>query len=311
MTPELKAAVGRYLERRGGSPMRPAAAQLSSRYREGGTSAAIDLAAYLTVRLPATFAAVSYAMAEVRRLRPSFAPRSFLDAGAGPGTAAWAASELWPGLEAVTFLDNDPQFLALALELAQAGPNAAVRAARGVQGDMSGNLPAAELVTAAYALAELPANRQEQAIAALWQASRDHLILVEPGTPGGFARLRAARDQLLAAGAVLVAPCPHAGQCPMAGEDWCHFAVRLPRSRAHMHAKQAHVPFEDEKFSYVAVARDGAPSAGARILAPPVKAKPGLTFKLCTPQGLEWRHIARRAAAAYKAHRKKDWGDLL
>ena len=37
--------------------------------------------------------------------------------------------------------------------------------------------------------------------------------------------------------------------------DWCHFTQRLPRSRAHKQIKEADVPFEDEKFSYVALTR--------------------------------------------------------
>ena len=43
--------------------------------------------------------------------------------------------------------------------------------------------------------------------------------------------------------------------------DWCHFTQRLPRSRAHKQIKGAELPFEDEKFSYVALTR--APAARA------------------------------------------------
>ena len=97
----------------------------------------------------------------------------------------------------------------------------------------------------------------------------------------------------------------------MAGEDWCHFSVRLARSRAHMHAKAARVPFEDERFAYLALAREGAPGQGARIIAPVQHAKPGLTLRLCEEGGIVQRHIARRDAPAYKQARKLDWGDLL
>ena len=78
-----------------------------------------------------------------------------------------------------------------------------------------------------------------------------------------------------------------------------------------MHAKAAVAPFEDEKFAYLAVSRDGALSGGARVLSPPIARKPGITFSLCTKAGLETRHIARRDAEAYKINRKKGWGDLL
>ena len=169
----------------------------------------------------------------------------------------------------------------------------------------------ASLVIAAYALAEIHASAQDAAVMALWRAAHNMLVLVEPGTPAGFARLRNARDRLLGAGAVQVAPCPHARACPLTGEDWCHFSVRLPRRRLHMHAKQARVPFEDERYAYLAVSRDGRVSGEPRILAPPKDAKPGLTFKLCTAEGLETRHVARRDAATYKQVRKRKWGDVL
>lgn len=297
---------GRCGSRRGG------AAALSATYRAGGSSAGIDLEAYLVARLPATFAAVELVLSELARLRPGFAPESLLDAGSGPGTASWAATLHWPGLRHVTFLDNAPDFLALAAALARQGP-APLDEARALAGCIE-QLPeglSADLVIAAYALAELPLERAAAAAEGLWRASRRSLVLVEPGTPQGFARLRAARQRLLAAGAVPVAPCTHALDCPMAGDDWCHFSVRLARSRAHMHAKAARVPFEDERFAYLVLAREGAPPRGARIIAPPQHAKPGITLRLCQDGRTETLTVARRDAAAYKRARKLDWGDLF
>jgi ribosomal protein RSM22 (predicted rRNA methylase) len=314
MSPELKAAVERVQAEHGHGGLRGASAKLSAHYRAGGRSdAAIDLGAYLTVRLPATFAAVERVLREVAERRPGFAPRSMIDAGAGPGTASWAAVSAWPAIEAVTLADNNPQFLGLAGRIAEQSPHPALSAARRRQADMAA-LDAgdgADLVIAAYALAEIPEARQRVAVEALWRTAANMLVLVEPGTPAGFARIRRARDMLIAAGAIPVAPCPHAGACPMTGEDWCHFAVRLARSRAHMHAKQASVPFEDEKFSWLAVSRTGEASGGGRILSPPVEQKPGIGFRLCTPGGLEQRQIARRDRDAYKAHRRRAWGDLI
>ena len=61
----------------------------------------------------------------------------------------------------------------------------------------------------------------------------DTLLIIEPGTPAGYARMIALRSQLIASGAHVAAPCPHQAPCPLATPDWCHFAQRLPRSRAH------------------------------------------------------------------------------
>ena len=308
----FQGAVARWLNAHGEGSRRQGSAALSATYRAGGSSKGIDLAAYLVARLPATHAAVSRVLGEAAAARPDFSPRSVLDAGSGPGTAAWAAVEAWPGLARVTFLDNAPDFLKLAMALAAEGPHPLAGAA-GIAGTIQA-LPQgleADVVVAAYALAELSAAEVPQAAAKLWAASAHMLVLVEPGTPQGFARIRAARHALLGQGAVPVAPCTHAEACPMAGDDWCHFSVRLARSRAHMHAKGASVPFEDERFSYLVLARQGEPSGRARILAPPQHGKPGSTFRLCHSGAIETRHVARREGAAYKLARKCDWGDMM
>ena len=78
-----------------------------------------------------------------------------------------------------------------------------------------------------------------------------------------------------------------------------------------MHAKAASVPFEDERFAYLVVARGGEVSGSARIVAPPLHAKSGVTLRLCAHGRIETRDIARRDGAAYKRARKLKWGDLI
>lgn len=314
MNRELKAAVEAILAGEMAGSLRGSAEAMSRHYRVGGRSdATINLAAYLTARLPATYAAVSAVLEEVARRRPGFAPATVLDAGSGPGTASWAAFDRWPGLGHATMADTNRAFLDLALRIAAHSGNPGLAGAAGRLMDMGDLGPAerVDLVIAAYALAEIPELKLARSLDALWLATASVLVLVEPGTPAGFARIRQMRGLLLAAGAVVLGPCPHDGPCPMTGDDWCHFSVRLPRSRAHMHAKSAQVPFEDEKFAWLAVSRDGAPAGGARVLAPPRQTKADITLRLCTPSGFEMRRIARRDAAAYKEYRKTEWGDFL
>lgn len=305
----LQAAVGGWLAERGPGSHRSGAAMLSRTYRSGGASASIDLAAYLVARLPATYAAVARMLEEVKKLRPGFAPRSLLDAGCGPGTASWAAAICWESIESIRLFDNNRDFLDIAAKLARASGHAALQNAKAEQGSILDPAPPAGLVIASYALAELPESSAVQAALALWRATGDTLVLIEPGTPDGFARIVAARTALLAHGAFPIAPCPHASACPIRPPDWCHFSVRLPRSRAHMHAKAAHVPFEDEKFSYLAVSRKQGTLPASRIVAPPRRVKAAIGFTLCTKEGLKPLTIARRDRDAYKQARKLDWGD--
>jgi ribosomal protein RSM22 (predicted rRNA methylase) len=145
----------------------------------------------------------------------------------------------------------------------------------------------------------------------MWAKTRDTLLIVEPGTPAGYGRIIALRRQLIAAGAHVAAPCPHDGECPLAAPDWCHFTQRLPRSRAHKQLKSAELPYEDEKFSYVALTRAPAARHPARVLAQPVVTKVAVTARLCTDQGILNAVAARRQKAAYTRFKKINWGDAI
>lgn len=293
---------------------------ISERYRAGGGSASVvtseaDAVAYALTRLPATYAAGLRAMIETAETAPGFSPASLLDAGAGPGGAAWAALEVWPGVASSVRLDSNIAFLDLAERLAEHGPTP-LKGAQRLRADLTtaGDWPQADLVVASYALAEIPEARQHDVISALWRAAAGVLLVVEPGTPAGWSRILGARDVVLAAGATILAPCAHQAPCPLAPPDWCHFVQRLNRSRDHRLAKGGETPFEDEKFIYLAAARPGVAVAPAapRILAPPRTGKPGIEFKLCTPDGtVEARFVGKRGKAAHAIARRQDWGDTL
>lgn len=317
MSPDLPAALKAALEaelvgvsRRTLGERRAAA---TAAYRAGGASSAViqggeDALAYALARLPATYAAAAAVFAEAAARAPGFSPASLLDAGCGPGGASWAAAATWPSLRTATWFDASAPFLDLARRLGAGG-----LAATAVRGDLrSGHFPQADLVVASYALAEIAPADQARVIEGLWAASRGLLVVVEPGTPAGWTRLLAAREVLTAAGAQVLAPCPHQQACPLTAPDWCHFAVRLPRSRDHRIAKAAEAPFEDEKFAYLVAARSGIGTpAPSRVLARPRAGKPGIELKLCTPAGLERRFVARRDKPAHSAARRLGWGDSL
>lgn len=308
MTPALNAAIALLLEGVSRKELEQRAGKMSASYRGGGSSAGIvhpdDALAYLVARAPATYAALSAAFARVAEMVPGFSPERLLDVGAGPGTAAWASRDAWPSLATVTMVEPNAVFRDLAARLM---PDAGI-----VAGRLGMALPRADLVTAAYVLAELPEADAANTARELWCAASQMLVLVEPGTPGGFARIRAARAALIEAGGHVVAPCTHDNECPLQGDDWCHFSQRLARSRDHMIAKGAKVPFEDERYAYVAVSRGPvADRASARIIKPPVEGKPGITLPLCEVSGLRNAFVARRDKGAFRAARKKEWGDLF
>ncbi len=316
----LRAALDRALEGVPRKNLAQRAARTSEAYRAGRPSVGVireadDALAYALTRLPATYAACSTVLAEAARAAPNFAPKTLLDAGAGTGAASWAALHVWPGLATVTWLDSSPQFLALAAQLAAGGPPA-LQAADVRRADITGvgSWPKADLVVVSYAMAEITSDRQNSTINELWNSCEGVLVLVEPGTPAGYARILGARSLLLAAGAALLGPCPHEAACPLVGDDWCHFSVRLPRSRDHRMAKGAEVPFEDERFIYLLAARPGIVAAAyqPRVISPPRTAKRGISLKLCGLDGhVEQRIVPKRDKPAYALARRLAWGDTL
>jgi ribosomal protein RSM22 (predicted rRNA methylase) len=290
------------------------AQRISEAYRGGGGSAVIrselDALAYAVARMPATYAAVRAALAQTIDVITDFAPRTLLDVGAGPGTATWAACDAWPSLARATLLDDNPHLLAFA----QAMPAApAVTAQRGTIATALADAPSAEVVMASYVLAEMPDAALRGTPGRLWDKAERLLIVVEPGTPDGFARILACRDALIAKGAQIVAPCSHEGRCPLAGAArWCHFGARVPRSRDHLLVKDANVPFEDEKFAYLVAGRGfPPPTRGARVLTTPKVDKSAVTLTLCAPEAPEQRRIARGDKDGYRAAKRLDWGDAV
>ncbi|MFG2482634.1 small ribosomal subunit Rsm22 family protein [Streptomyces virginiae] len=271
-----------------------------------------DVAAYAAYRMPATFEAVRGALDGLAEAAPDWAPGSHVDVGGGTGSATWAVDATWDGPRETTVLDWAEPALALGRELAAASGSEVLRAAtwrRAVIG--SGlTLPEADLVTVSYVLGELTAPARTAVVAEAARAGQA-VVLIEPGTPEGYLRIREARDQLIEAGLRIAAPCPHDGTCPIeVGQDWCHFSARVSRSSLHRQVKGGSLPYEDEKFSYVAATRFPTEPAASRITRRPQIRKGLVLLELCGPEGsgLTRVNVTKRQGDLYKAARDADWG---
>lgn len=313
----LRQGVDALLEGTPLSALKDAGKALSGRYRaevrDGRLHMANDMAvrAYLAQRLPATYAAVRAAIEAVEIARPDFLPKTLLDVGAGPGTVLWATADAWPALDRVVLLEASGPVRTVGQRLASGLP---IRC-DWLAGDATifpPDIQPADLVAIAYVLDELPPASLPKLIDRLWALSADTLLVVEPGTPAGWRRILEARARLIAAGAHILAPCPHAAACPLAAPDWCHFSRRVARSRLHRLSKDADVPWEDEKFIYLAASRQPAAASSVRVLAPPRTGSGKVALKLCQPDGsVAERLFTKRDGDAFKAARRVDWGDQL
>lgn len=273
--------------------LKRAAAAMSDAYREG-YPAAVSPEAYLVTRMPATYAATYSALSDL----PDGLPvESILDVGAGTGAASLAAHQLYPQAK-IEIMERDR---ALAKEARAFLPGATWMEADAARVE---RFPERDLVMAAYSLGEIGA----PIAARLWQAARVALVVVEPGTPKGFALIRAIREELLAAGAHIAAPCPGPVPCPMAGADWCHFAARVERSSLHRRLKGGELNYEDEKYSYVAFTRQAYATAAARVVRRPQHHAGWIELQVCAAAGLETRRVTKRDREAFREARHVTWG---
>ncbi|WP_448205561.1 small ribosomal subunit Rsm22 family protein [Azospirillum sp. sgz302134] len=319
LPPTLRHAVDRALDGIALADLKREADRLSQRYRaevrDGRFHLSDDMAAraYLATRLPATYAAVRASMEAVAEVQPDFAPATALDVGAGPGTAFWAASDCWPSLDDALLVEGSPAIRAVGETLAR---DAAPSRIEWRAADVGAGLPdiaPRDLVTLAYVLDELSEEARDRLVDRLWALTAGTLLIVEPGTPAGWTRILRARERLVGADAHLLAPCVHSAACPLVAPDWCHFSRRVARSRLHRQAKGAEVPWEDEKFVYIAASRRPGRIPDARIVAPPRSAGNGrIGFKLCARDGgVSETVLGKRDGAVFKAARRLDWGDAL
>ncbi len=317
LPPALRTAVEAALAGVSTDTLAASAAALSARYRAELRDGRFHVdeedaaRAYLAARLPATYAATRAALEAAAAALPDFAPQSQLDLGAGPGTAVFAAADLWPSLGVATLIEGSAAMQRIGQRLAacdslprhwQAANFAAGPPPLGTH----------DIVTIGYVLDELEPLARDRLVREAFAAATGLLVIVEPGTPSGWQRILAARGALIEAGAIIAAPCPHQAPCPLEPPDWCHFAARVARSRVHLRTKQASVPFEDEKYIYLAASRSPPASRPSRVLAPPRTASGRVTLKLCRPTGDRAdRLVTRREGDAFRAARRADWGDVF
>ena len=314
----LRLAVDGALEGVAVSELATATKALSHRYRNEVRDGRLHISdaklalAYIATRMPATYAAIHASLTALAERAPDFAPVTALDVGAGPGTVLWAASDVWSDLQSVTLLEASPAIRAVGEKLTTASNLAHIDWRHTDITRDAERLAPSDLVTLAYVLDELSAEQRNKLVDRLWSLTSGVLVIVEPGTTAGWRRILDARARLIAAGANILAPCPHQQACPIVEPDWCHFAARVARSRVHRLAQEAEVPWEDEKYIYLAALRAPAAPAPARILAPPESATGRVRLKLCRPDGAaESRLVTRREGEAFKAARRSDWGDTF
>lgn len=300
----IREKIERLIENEDIKRLAKAAQQMSENYRREeniSASSRSEILAYSAVRMPATFGAVSRAL-ELSLESFDEEISSVLDAGAGTGAAAIAAEAL-TDCEDILCLERDRNMLELGKQFAEN--------ARWLERDITdGITEKSDLVICSYCLNELPENQRKHVTAALAKAADKLLLIVEPGTPRSFALMKQTRQQLIESGLRIQAPCPTNGDCPIPDNDWCHFTARIARSKLHKQLKNADVPYEDEKFCFIAAAKKPLTDQTARIIRRPKIESGKITLRLCSKDGVTEK-IVTRSSPLFKKARKSDTGDTF
>jgi ribosomal protein RSM22 (predicted rRNA methylase) len=235
--------------------------------------------AYATSRLPSTYAAVQnvFRRLQLSRKDSNWTPNTILDFGAGPGTAGWAARSVWPTAEiSVTNVEASSSMADIGYQIAQLVGDSSESDFAPMKSRWVHSIPSKrhqlremyDICVASYSLNELngPVERH-QLLNKLILSARDHIVLIEHGTPHGFSIIEDSRRYILKVSRKLgipfhvATPCPHDGPCPLANSrSWCHFSQRHTRTieqRVAVKSITGKAPRDtySERFSYVVLKR--------------------------------------------------------
>lgn len=292
-----------------------AANAISERYRQQTASGQplitndTEAAAYAIVRMPATIGASGSAM-QYTADRYDGEITSVLDIGAGTGACSWAAAEIFSDIEKITCLERENSMIALGKSLMEKGDFPC--RFQWIHCDITKGFDIkADMVTASYVLNEMPEKMQEKLVSDMWNAAEKILIIIEPGTPAGFKNISKIREQLINKGAEIIAPCPHKEKCPLPDDDWCHFTARVSRTKLHKQLKGGDVPYEDEKFCYIAAVKSSCKPCNARVLRHPKIESGKITLRLCSNDGITEKIVTKKDGPLFKKARKADCGDEI
>ena len=72
------------------------------------------------------------------------------------------------------------------------------------------------------------------------------------------------------------------------------------------------MPWEDEKYIFIAASKVPGDRPAARVLAPPQSASGTVRLKLCRQDGsVAAKLVSKREGAPFKIARRLDWGDTV
>ena len=261
--------------------------------------------------MPATFCAVTTALKHTLNIAKSCEIESVLDIGAGTGAAAWAINEIIKPKEIIC-LEREEAMRNIGQALMKY--NEEMKKVEWINADITNSqiIKGADLIVSSYMINELKQEQRKNIIQKLLNLEESKIILIiEPGTPEGFKNIKEIQKIALENGAYILAPCTSQEICKLPENDWCHTTIRVERNKTHKLLKSGDAPYEDEKFSYIAISKENLTTAASRILRHPIIETGKITLKLCNKGNIEEKIITKKDKEQFKLAKKKKCGDAI
>ena len=311
---ELKENINKLLEKNQINKILEDAQNVSDRYRKNeGIGKRLltkesEAVSYAISRMPATYAAVSSVLEQILDSYHE-SLTSIIDVGAGTGAAVWAINDRTKSND-IKCLEREESMISIGKKLMKNTDLNDVKWDKFdiLKDDIKEN---GDVVISSYMINELPKEERENAVKKMWNATNKLLVIIEPGTPAGFANILEIRNNILNLGGNIVAPCCCIGKCPIAKDDWCAIYTRIARSSIHRQTKNGTLGYEDEKFSYIAFSKVPVDNKGERILRHPQINSGYVKVKVCTSNGIEEKTYSKKDKEIYKKVRKMNAGQKI
>lgn len=291
--------------------LKEAANRISNIYVEefsngGSISSKEDILAYAITRMPATFSSISSALEYVLEFIEGDIT-SVLDLGSGTGSSLLACSFLLKNHPFLTAVEKEKEMIELSKYLLEEYDSKEY-----LNLDMVNEYPTdkkSDLVIASYSLNELNKEQRTKTLDNIWLSANKYILIVEPGTPNASKEIKEIRQYFIDKGGYVIAPCPHCNKCMIEESDWCHFSSRVQRSKLHKLIKQVDSPFEDEKYSYIAISKMPCNRCSSRVMRHPIETNGKVTLTVCDNTGVHKQDILKKEKDLYKKAKKITNGD--
>lgn len=266
--------------------------------------------AYAISRMPATYEAVYNSLKHsIEIYNPNI--KTMADIGAGTGAGAIAVNEILD-IEEIECFEREDAMRKIGKKIFDNYYNISEKSNWNKFDICKDEIAKKyDLVVVSYMLNEISNDKKDIVVEKLWRICNKMLLIVEPGTMQGYNNMINAKKKLIEKGGKIVAPCI-SNECKLQKNDWCNFSCRVQRTKIHKELKEGNVPYEDEKYIYIAATKDEINNTDKkRILRHPMIYSGFVKLKVCDKNEIKEITITKKDKEKFKVARKSIAGDLI